>query len=366
MAEGGDQDLSEKTEDPTAHRIEEFRKRGDVSASKELNSILVLFACILTLSLTIVFIYETMSGHVQWLYTLDHEKAFQEAQFKAIITKTMFMALKCVAPLFLVSMCVGVLATLMQIGFIYSPEVLTFKPDRLNPISGFKRIFSMKAIFEAFKGIFKFSIIAAIVYFNMRDDLDMYGGFFHVDFFQSFVFAKGLLTKLGLSIVLGLLVVALGDFAWVKFQYGKKLKMTKEEVKRESKEQEGNPEVKQRIKTIQREMAQKRMIADIPNADVIITNPTHLSIVLKYDSQTMISPEVVGKGADFLAMKIREIAKKHDIPIIENVPLARTLYKTVKVGEAVPNAVYKAVAEVLAFVYKLKKKKRALSSGMRA
>ena len=155
-------------------------------------------------------------------------------------------------------------------------------------------------------------------------------------------------------------MIAIADFGYQKFSYKKKLMMTKEEEKKESKEQDGNPEVKQRIRTIQREMSQNRMMQDVPTADVIITNPTHISIVLKYDSETMISPTIIGKGADNLAMKIREVAKEHDIPIVENVPLARALYKTVKVGEPVPRTLYKAAAEVLAFVYKLKRRKKAL------
>jgi flagellar biosynthetic protein FlhB len=155
--------------------------------------------------------------------------------------------------------------------------------------------------------------------------------------------------------------VAMLDFAYQKYTYHNKLKQTKQQIKQESKEQDGNPEIKQRIRQIQREMSRKRMIKDVQTADVIITNPTHISIVLKYDSENMVSPMIIGKGQDHLAMKIREIARLHDIPIVENVLLARTLYKTVKVGSPVPRNLYKAVAEVLAFVYKLKKKKKALA-----
>jgi flagellar biosynthetic protein FlhB len=167
--------------------------------------------------------------------------------------------------------------------------------------------------------------------------------------------------KLAMSIMLGLAIVAAADFAWEKHAYKEKLKMTKQQVKQEHKEQEGSPEIKNKIRQIQREMANKRMIADVPLADVIITNPTHISIVVRYDGDTMVAPEIIGKGQDHLAMKIREIAKAHNIPIVENVPLARALYKTVKVGEGVPRSLYKAVAEILAFVYKIKKNKKALS-----
>ena len=167
--------------------------------------------------------------------------------------------------------------------------------------------------------------------------------------------------KLTFAMLMALGVVAMLDFAYQKITYQKKLRQTKQQIKQESKEQDGNPEIKQRIRQMQREMSRKRMIKEVKTADVIITNPTHISIVLKYDQENMVSPMIIGKGQDHMALKIREIAKMHNIPIVENVLLARTLYKTVKVGAPVPRNLYKAVAEVLAFVYKLKKKKKALA-----
>lgn len=183
-----------------------------------------------------------------------------------------------------------------------------------------------------------------------------------MNFLQSYTIGKDLILELGYSIVGGLVVIAVADFAYQKISYRKKLMLTKDEAKREHKENEGNPEIKQRIKTIQRQMMQKRMISDVPKADVIVTNPTHFSVALKYDSENMVSPTVVAKGADHMALRIRSIAKNNNIPIVENVMLARNLYKNVKVGNAVPRSLYKAVAEVLAFVYKLKKKEKALSN----
>jgi flagellar biosynthetic protein FlhB len=195
----------------------------------------------------------------------------------------------------------------------------------------------------------------------LKDDIARYNGFMHLEFFQSFVYGKELLMKLSFAMLMALGVVAMLDFAYQKITYQKKLRQTKQQIKQESKEQDGNPEIKQRIRQMQREMSRKRMIKDVQKADVIITNPTHISIVLKYDQENMVSPMIIGKGQDHMALKIREIAKLHNIPIVENVLLARTLYKTVKVGAPVPRNLYKAVAEVLAFVYKLKKKKKALA-----
>jgi flagellar biosynthetic protein FlhB len=361
MAEDSDQ---EKTEEPSAHKIEESRKKGEVASSKELTSVLVLAGSVLTLTLSIVFIYEVLNEYLRWLYSLEVQKAFTPEYQKLILSKGVVAALKCVGPIFLASFTLGIFANVMQFGLLFAPEVLELKWDRLDPIQGFKKLFSMRSVVEAIKGIFKFLVILSIVYFFLKDSMGTYQGFLHIDFVNSVFYGKAFLTKLGFAIVTGMLIIAIFDFMYQKYAYRKKMMMSKEEAKREHKEQEGNPEVKQKIKMIQREMSQKRMMTDIPSADVIVTNPTHLSIAIKYDPETMVAPTVIGKGADHVALRIRTIAKEHDIPIVENVPLARSMYKTVKIGEGVPRNLYKAVAEILAFVYKLRRKKKALSSGV--
>jgi flagellar biosynthetic protein FlhB len=215
-------------------------------------------------------------------------------------------------------------------------------------------------VVEAIKGIFKFAVVILITYSVMKDNVASFLGFLHSDAGQSLAFGKYLMAKLGFSILLGLGVIALADFGWEKWSYRKKMMMTKQEAKEEAKEKDGNPEVKNKIRQIQRQMAQKRMMDDVKKADVIVTNPTHISVALKYDGEMMVAPSVTAKGADHLALRIREIAKENDIPIVENIMLARTLYKTVKVGHGVPRTLYKAVAEILAFTYKLKRKAKAL------
>jgi flagellar biosynthetic protein FlhB len=355
MAEDSDQ--GEKTEDPSEHRIEEFRRKGEVASSKELNSVLILTGTLVVLVLSSLFMYEILAEYIEWLYALDIKKVYSKEMLADIIARTAFAGGKCIAPVFATSLCLGFLAQVAQVGFLFAPEVLELKLDRINPLNGAKRLFSKKALFDALKGIFKFAVILSITYFIVKDELYRFTGLIHSELPQTVEFGQLMVLKLVLAIILGLAIIAVVDFFWEKHTYKQKLMMTKEEAKRESKEKDGNPEVKQKIKAIQREMSRKRMMESIKTADVVITNPTHISIVIKYDLKTMIAPAVVAKGADHLAFKIRELAKEHDIPIVENVPLARALYKTVKVGQGIPQSMYKAVAEVIGFVYRLRKKR---------
>ncbi|MFT6630541.1 MAG: flagellar biosynthetic protein FlhB [Bacteriovoracaceae bacterium] len=354
-------DAGEKSEEPSQHRIDEARKKGDVASSKELNSVLILTGAFSVLVLSSLYIFEVMTEYMEWIYGLDITRAYTE-EMGARIFKESFIAVgKAIGPVFATSALLGFLAQVSQVGFLYAPEALALKFDRINPQNGLKKIFSKKALAEVVKALFKFSIVLCITYFVLSENMTSFIGFLHVEAAESFSYGKVFAFKLASSIMLGLLGVAIADFFWEKYSYTEKLRMTKQQVKEESKEKDGNPEVKQKIRAIQREMAQKRMIADVPKADVIITNPTHISIMVKYDGLTMVAPQVIGKGQDHMALTIREIAKEHNIPIVENVPLARALYKTVKVGEGVPRSLYKAVAEILAFVYKVRKNKKAIN-----
>lgn len=355
-----DENDDEKTEEPSQYKIDEARKKGDVAQSKELSSVLMLTGSLLTLIVCGLFVYEQFTEYIDWVYLQDFRNVYSKEKFLEVISHTMWTLVKCVAPSFGASLCLGVLSQFVQVGFLYSPEILTADIERINPLKGFGRIFSKKALVEAVKGVFKFAVVILITYSVMRDNVGSFLGFLHSDAGQSLAFGKYLMVKLGFSILLGLGVVALADFGWEKWSYRQKMMMTKQEAKEEAKEKDGNPEVKNKIRQIQRQMAQKRMMDDVKKADVIVTNPTHISVALKYDGQTMVAPSVTAKGADHLALRIREIAKENDIPIVENIMLARTLYKTVKVGHGVPRTLYKAVAEILAFTYKLKRKAKAL------
>ncbi len=350
----------EKTEEPSQHKIEESRKKGEVASSKELNSVLLLSGTIMVLIMSSVFIYETFNEYLDWIYVQDFQRIYTKDSIQDFFVKTAWMCLKCVAPLFGTSIALGFMSSFGQIGFLYSPEILNLNWDRINPISGIGRLFSKKALVDTIKGIFKVSVVIIITYTILRDHIGSFLGFLHTDAAGSLSFGKYLMLKLGFSVLLGLGIIALADLAWEKWSYHQKMMMTKQEAKEEAKERDGNPEVKNKIRQIQRQLATKRMMDDVKKADVIVTNPTHISVALKYDGDKMVAPSVMAKGSDHLALRIRELAKENNIPIVENVILARTLYQTVKVGHGVPRTLYKAVAEVLSFVYKLKKKEKAL------
>lgn len=354
MAE--EKDSGEKTEEPSQHKLDELRNKGDVASSKELNSVLILSATISVAFLSIFFIFEKIEDFLIYILNLNLERAYTAEVLKQIASEGALVTLKCIAPVLFANFCFSILSQVMQVGFIFAPSVLELKLERIDPLKGLGRVFSKKAFFEAFKGLFKFSIILVISYFILDENIEKFVGFFHSEIGQSIEYSKSVAIKLSFSILIGLAVMAMIDFAWEKFTFKQKVMMTKQELKEEHKEREGNPEVKQKIKMLQREMSQKRMMNDVKTADVIVTNPTHISIAIRYDTKTMIAPEVIAKGTDLVALKIRELAQEHKIPIVENIPIARALYKTVKIGEGVPRSLYRAVAEILAFVYKRKRK----------
>ncbi|MBF0314031.1 MAG: flagellar biosynthesis protein FlhB [Oligoflexia bacterium] len=350
-------DTGEKTEEPSQHKMEEFRAKGQVAISKELNAILALFVAIMVVILSSFYMYEVMSEFFEWAYNLNFKLIFADQEkFKGVLQYSVLVVLKSILPILVAMFVIAIVSNVVQVGFVFAPEILEWDPNRINPLNGIKRLFSTKTLFDTLKGVFKLVVVTFVTYLILKKEIVSFGGLIHVGFLESFLFGKAIFLKVVMMILIGLTIVAVADFAWEKYQYRQKLLMSKQEVKEEHKEREGNPEIKQRIRSIQREMSRRRMMAKVPEADAIISNPTHISVAIKYDPQAMVAPMVIAKGADFVALKIREIAKSHNIPIIENVPLARSLYQTVKIGEIIPRDLYKSVAQIIAFILKKKKK----------
>jgi flagellar biosynthesis protein FlhB len=268
-----------------------------------------------------------------------------------------FLLFQTIGPFLLTAMLLGVLSCMLQTGLLVAPQAM--KPDftRLNPLSGVKRLVSGRGLVETVKACGKLAIISWIAYATISGGYAELLGTINRDAPTMLASIGDLLYRLALRIALFLLILAAADYGYQRWSFEKSIRMTKEEVKQESKQQEGSPLVKSRIRARMRQIARRRMMESVPTADVIITNPTHFAVALKYDPLSMHAPQVVAKGADIMAQKIRDLAREHDVPIIENPPLARNLYKNVEIGREIPPELFGAVAEILAFVYQINRRR---------
>lgn len=251
----------------------------------------------------------------------------------------------------------ALIVTVSQVGFVMTPKPLTLKLDRLNPVSGLKKVFSLRSLVELVKGLLKAALLGFVIYYSlMKETPELVSAIrFPLEAGVSRLLSK--LLNLSFRLAFLLLVLGIFDYAYQKWEFERSIRMSKQEIKEEYKQMEGDPQIKSKIRQKQRELARSRMMSSVPRADVVITNPTRLAIALEYDREAMDAPVVTAKGSGFLARRIREIAVEWQIPLVENKPLARSLFETVEVGEEVPEELYRAVAEVLAFVYSLGAKK---------
>ncbi len=350
----------EKTEEPTSKKLNEARKDGKVAKSKELTAAFELITLFLVLKIFTSFIYNGFLNSFQFVYTripdfLDNNvKEMSSFAMSSFLFTIIVESFKIVLPFFVFGFTICFLANVLQFGFKATSKPLQPKPDKFNPINGFKRILSKESFFELIKSIVKIGVIGYVAYISVRKNADDLFVLYDIPLMQAIILCGQVIIDAGLKIALVYLIVGIADFIYQKHKFHEEMKMTKQEVKEEYKNTEGNPEVKGRQRQKMREASRRRMMQDVPTADVVITNPTHLAVALKYDSEISKAPIVVAKGEDFLAMKIREAAKEHNIEIVENKPLARMLYANVDIGQEIPPELYQAVAEVLAMVYNLK------------
>ena len=360
MAENNeDRDTEDLSEEASPYRLEEYRKKGQVSQSKELVALFVAVASGLTLFAMapgfadeiIKFMKETFIQGIAIKPADDMQKIAGNRLMEMLV-----VIAKVGLPISLVGLVLGIVTHLAQIGFLFSTDTITPDFSKINPLSGLKRMFSMRNLTETARVLVKGIILCYVSYMMIKSDILESPTliFKHPSAIFDVLGTAGKSLFLALS---GVLAVFAGvDFVLQRREFGKQVRVTKQEAKQEMKEQEGDPLVKSRIRSIQREQARKRMMKAVKTADVIITNPTHIAIALQYDKDKMIAPRVVAKGADFLAENIKKIAREAGVPLVENVPLARAMFKSVKVGHVIPKALFQAVAEVLAYVYKLKNK----------
>ncbi len=355
MAE--DQDDSQKTEDPSQRRLDDALKKGQVPNSREVTSFMIL----LVFAISIVWFSPSIMQKTAFNITkyIESPEDFRMDSnsimivFKELSKDVLFaMTIPISITIFMIF-----LSHLIQHPFVFSPEAATPKLDRISILSGFKRIFSMRSVIELIKGCLKIILVAVVSFIAIRNDLYMLENLPEESISGILLFLAHLISKMMIGICALMGSVAAFDFLYQKFEHMKSLRMSKQDLKEEYKQTEGSPEVKAKLREIRNARASNRMMQKVPKADVVITNPTHYSVALQYDSKISEAPIVVAKGKDLIALKIREIATENKVPIVENPPLARALYSSVELDQEIPLDHYNAVAEVIRYVYKLKGKK---------
>ena len=348
--------MSDKTEEPTPKKKKDARKQGNIAKSAEVNKAMTFIAILVVIYMMSGSIISELQGFIVNILSGDFSMTMNDNTIKILMFKVMMSFMKIVLPISLIIMVFGILGSLIQTGLFFSMESLKPKFSKLNPLTGLKNMFSMKAIVNLIKSMVVICIMIYLGYSFMSKNFE--GIIKSGDIYLPYMFniVLDLIKSILTSITLAIAVVAALDYGYEKFSHKKGLKMTKQEVKEEYKQMEGDPHIKGKIKQKQRQMANQRMMQAVPSSTVIVTNPTHISIAIRYEQGKDTTPIVVAKGADEVAFRIREIAKSHDIPIIENVPLARLIYKEVDIDQEIPEEMYKAVAEVLVAVYKIKNK----------
>ena len=276
--------------------------------------------------------------------------------FLALVQDVVGQYIMTVIPLMVAVVLVAFLANVMQVGFMIAPEKLTPEMSKISPIKGFGRLFSKQSFMELFKSLAKLAIVGGVAYWTVLGEMDNLDVLGKMEVAGICLYILKVILKIVIRVSVIMIILAAIDYVFQKWQFEEQLKMTKQEVKEEHKQSEGDPQVKSRIRKLQMDAARKRMMQEVPKADVVVTNPVHLAVAVKYDNFAMNAPQVVAKGAELVAEKIKAVAGEHGVPIVENKELAQSLYKTVEVGEEVPSDFYQAIAEVLAYVYRLKGK----------
>jgi len=346
----------EKTEPATPKKRQESRKKGQVAKSMDLPGALIMLGSFGLLAMYgavmgdgIVEMFSTgLNDYLLWDVT--------DTNVIALFSKLLREGLILVLPIMAIGVVMALVSSYAQVGILFTGEPLKMKFEKLNPIQGAKQMFSLRSVVEFLKSMLKVLVIGLIAFLIIWGERATLLTLASVPLESMFRYIASLTLRLGLLAGGALFVLALFDYAYQKWEYEKNLRMSKQDIKDEYKKTEGDPLIKSKIRERQRRMAMQRMMQDVPKADVVITNPTHFAVAVKYDGAEMDAPRIIAKGADYVALRIRQIAKEHDVPLMENKPLARALYAKVEIGESIPQELFQAVAEVLAFVYKARAK----------
>ncbi len=348
----------EKTEEPTSRKLEKAREEGQVPKSLEIPSVFVILSSAASLYFFGFFTYKSLTGVMIDTLSFKSIPTLTKFEIINIFGANIRQFLIACLPVMIAAVVMGLIANFAQVGFSVSWKALEPKLSKLNPITGFKEKFSSRALVEFIKSILKITIIFTVVYLALMGEMNRILGLYDTSVAQILMVILKITFTIFLKVGIIMLIVAILDYVYQKWKFTDDQKMTKKELKDEARQTEGDPHVKARIRQLQVEAARKRMMADVPEADVVVTNPTRLAIALKYDRMVMDAPGVVAKGAGPVAANIKRIAKENNIPLVENKELARNLYKEVGIGESIPSKFFQTVAELLAYVYKLKGKTR--------
>ncbi|MBX3394077.1 MAG: flagellar biosynthesis protein FlhB [Phycisphaerae bacterium] len=347
----------ERTEAPTPRRRQEAREKGQVAKSTDLSSAVLLLGAMLGLRMFGGNLFGSLMQVMRENLAEIDASAAVSLDIPRLVATTAVLMLSAGGPVLVTLVVVSLLSNLLQVGAVFTTRPLVPQLERLNPLNGLGRLFNVRTLVQLGMNLIKLLLVAFVAYTAIKGRMGDLLLALELEGWPQVALLSDVLYDVGIRLALVLLLVALFDFAWQRFKFERDLRMTKQEVKEELRRMDGDPIIKQRRRKMQLAAALQRIRKSVPTADVVVTNPTELAIAIKYDAETMTAPRVVAKGADYLAKKIREMAALHGIPIVERKPLAQALYKTVEVGQEVPEQFYKAIAEILAYVYKLSGKK---------
>ncbi len=347
----------ERTEAPTPRRRSEARKAGQVARSTDLTAAVILLGALLTMDWYGRHLFGNLLVAIRVCLEDDALALTDPAQILPLLAKLFRILIDVAWPFLLVVTLLALLTSYVQIGHLISFQSLKPSLTRLNPLSGLKRLFNVRSAVHLLMGILKMSLVGLVAYATLKNRVDIFATAAGLPPLALVGLGSELFFTVSVRLAIVLLILGIIDYLYSRYRLEKDLRMTKEEVKDEYKHMEGDPKIKSRRRQIQMQIAVQRIKSAVPKADVVITNPTELAVAIKYDPDTMDAPRVLAKGADYLAKRIREVAIEHGIPIVERKPLARALFQTVEVGQEIPSQFYKAVAEILAYVYELTGKK---------
>ena len=352
----------EKTEQPTAKKLEDARKEGQVAKSKEIANAATLLGLFVLLKFALSFLgeqfLEMFSGVYNKFPTLIKLSGgeIRSRDIFLLMQDVLLRVVICMAPFLAVGFALSFLADFIQVKWKVTTKPLKPKFNKLNPVNGFKRMISLQSLMELLKSIIKIVLVCILVYNTLKKQYNVIYLLFNMPLWQGISVAADIAVDLGFKIACFYIAIAAADYIFQKWKFNEDQKMTKQEVKDEYKNAEGDPQIKGKQRQRMQEASRRRMMQDVPKADVVITNPTHFAVAVRYDAETAAAPIVLAKGEDHLAAKIKEVAREHKVEIVENKPLARMLYYNVEIGEQVPPELYQAVAEVLAMVYHMQGK----------